>query len=77
MKQGVFMKKKISYIVYQVSQRKWGIQRTGSQIPSLFFSSRFNAWAEARRLARGKGAVAVFKDTDGKVKVRNNYNDKE
>ena len=51
----------------------WAVKKQGSDRVSSVHSSQTDAWAEARRLARGSGGEALLKGSDGRIRARNTY----
>jgi hypothetical protein len=51
----------------------WAVKKEGTTRVSSVHSTRSDAWAEARRLARGSGGDAVLKRSDGSIRARNTY----
>lgn len=51
----------------------WVVKKEGTSGIFSTHSSRSDAWAEARRLARGSSGDAVLKDTNGSIRARNAY----
>jgi hypothetical protein len=55
------------------ASKGWAVKKEGATRISSIHSSQADAWAEARRLARGSDGDAVLKDTDGHIRARNAY----
>lgn len=51
----------------------WAVKKEGSTRTTSIHSTQSDAWAEARRLARGAGGEAYLKGTDGRIRARNIY----
>jgi hypothetical protein len=51
----------------------WAVKKEGTARISSTHNSQADAWAEARRLARGSGGDAVLRGTDGHVRATNAY----
>ncbi len=51
----------------------WAVEKEGATEISSIHSSQADAWAEARRLARGSDGDAILKGTDGRIRARNAY----
>jgi len=51
----------------------WAVKKEGAARVSSVHSSQSDAWAEARRLARGADGEARLKGTDGRIKARSVY----
>jgi hypothetical protein len=51
----------------------WAVKKEGATRVSSLHSSQSDAWAEARRLARGSDGEAYLKGSDGRIKARNTY----
>lgn len=60
---------------YWASKRSegWAVKKEGSSRAASVHSNQSEAWAEARRLARGAGGEAFLKGSDGKIRARNTY----
>jgi len=52
---------------------EWRVTEAGSNHPTSVHRSAENAWADARRRARGAGGEAQLNDEDGRIRVRNSY----
>jgi hypothetical protein len=55
------------------SDQGWAVKKEGATRVSSVHSSQSDAWAEARRLARGSDGEAYLKDRDGRIRARNTY----
>jgi len=55
------------------ASKGWAVKKEGATRISSIHSSQSDAWAEARRLARGSDGDAVLKGTDGYIRARNAY----
>jgi hypothetical protein len=55
------------------ASRGWAVKKEGATRISSVHSSQSDAWAEARRLARGSDGDAVLKGRDGQIRARNTY----
>lgn len=51
----------------------WAVKKEGASHPCSMHSTQSDAWAEARRLARGSGGEALLKGEDGRIRARNTY----
>jgi hypothetical protein len=51
----------------------WAVKKEGATRVSSVHSSQSDAWAEARRLARGSDGEAYLKGRDGRIRARNTY----
>jgi len=55
------------------SDNGWAVQKEGATRASSVHHSQTDAWAEARRLARGSDGQAYLKGSDGRIRARNSY----
>lgn len=60
------------YVVSPVGSN-WVVRKAGASRPSEVFSSKADAWVDARRRARGVSGEAVICERDGSIVVRNRY----
>jgi hypothetical protein len=51
----------------------WSVKRNGTSKATSVHNTKFEAWKETRRLARGAGTEAFLKGKDGKIRTRNTY----
>jgi hypothetical protein len=51
----------------------WAVKKEGESKVSSVHPTQSDAWAEARRLARGAGGEAYLKGHDGRIQARNTY----
>lgn len=51
----------------------WAVKKEGASKASSLHEGQSEAWAEARRLARGSGGEAFLQGADGKIRARNTY----
>lgn len=55
-------------------KRTWSVHRSGASRAVVSGMTRFDAWKEARRLARGKKAEAfLFDPKTGRIVASNSY----
>jgi hypothetical protein len=55
------------------SDHGWAVKKEGATRVSSVHSSQSDAWAEARRLARGSDGEAYLKGSDGRIRAKNIY----
>ncbi len=63
---------------YWTSPRRdggWSVKHNGNGKVKSVHNTKFEAWKETRRLARGTGSEAFLKGRDGKIRARNTYGD--
>lgn len=53
----------------------WAVKKEGALRASSVHSTQSDAWAEARRLARGAGGEALLQGENGRIRARNTYGD--
>ena len=69
------MASKGEYWTTQKRDGSWSVQRSGSSRSTSIHDTQAAAWKEARRLARGAGADAFLKGSDGTIHASNSYKD--
>lgn len=62
-----------TFIVKKNATGWWVVQKEKRPNRVLFRGTKFDAWKEGRRLARGIGGVAFILDKTGKKITGNNY----
>ena len=51
----------------------WAVKKEGAERVTSVHRTQGEAWAEARRLARGSGGEAFLQGEDGRIRARNTY----